>query len=80
MLTEDGEELPFIINKLNNLGLSDEELKKLSYQERCNLLINNPELVARHFQYKLEVFFKEIILYGPFRETKYYTIRIEIQK
>ena len=25
------EGLPYIINKLNNLGLSDEELKKLSY-------------------------------------------------
>ena len=32
------EELPYIINKLNNLGLSDEELKKLIYLERCNLL------------------------------------------
>ena len=33
-------ELPYIINKLNNLGLSDEELKNLSYQERCNLFNN----------------------------------------
>ena len=43
------EELPQIINKLNNLGLSEEELKKLSYQERCNLLNNNPVLAATHF-------------------------------
>ena len=34
------EELPYIINKLNNLGLSEKELKNLSYQERCNLLNN----------------------------------------
>ena len=27
------EELPHIINKLNNLGLSDKELKNFSYQE-----------------------------------------------
>ena len=32
------EEVPYVINKLNNLRLSDEELKKLIYQERCNLL------------------------------------------
>ena len=32
------EELPYIINKLNNLGLSDEKLRNLSYQEQCNLL------------------------------------------
>ena len=47
------EELPYIIEKLNNLGLSDEELKNLSYQERCNLLNKNPVLVARYFQYKV---------------------------
>ena len=41
-----GEELPYIINKLNNLGLSDEELKNLSYLGRCNLLNNNPVLVT----------------------------------
>ena len=44
------EELPYIINKLNNLELSDDKLKNLSYQERRNLLNNNPLFVARHFQ------------------------------
>ena len=47
------EELPYIVNKSNNLGLIDEELKNLSCQERCSLLNNNPVLVARHFQYKV---------------------------
>ena len=65
------EELPYIINKLNNLGLSEKELKNLSYQERANLLNNNPVLVARHFQYKGEVFFKDIIIEGPLGKTKY---------
>ena len=45
-------EIACIINKLNNLGLSDKELKKFSYQERYNLLNNIPVIVARHFQYK----------------------------
>ena len=36
------EEFPYINNKLNKLGLSDEKLKNLSYKERCNLLNNNP--------------------------------------
>lgn len=48
-------------SQLNNLGLIDEELKNLSYQEQCNLLYNNPVLVVMHFQYKVESFFKEII-------------------
>ena len=71
------EELSYIINKLSNLGLSDEELKNLNYQESYNLLNNNPVLVARHFQYKVEIFFKEIILDGPLGKRKYYAIRIE---
>ena len=74
------EELPYIISKLNNLVLRDEKLKNLSHQEKCNLLNNNPVLLAEHFQYKVEVFFKEIILDGPFRKTKYYAIRIEFQE
>ena len=74
------EELPYIIKKLSNLGLSEEELKNLSYQERCHLLSNNPILVARHFQYKFEVFFKEIIIDGPLGRTKYYAIHIEFQE
>ena len=51
-------ELPYIINKLNNLGLNGEELKNSSCQERFNLLNNNPVHVARHFRYKVEVFLK----------------------
>ena len=63
------EELPCIINKFNNLGLSDKELKNSSYQELCNLLNNSPVLVARHVQYKVEVFFIEIILDSPLGKT-----------
>ena len=73
--------LIYIINKLNNIEISDdEELKNLSYQERCNLLNNNTVFVAGHFQYKVEVFFKETILDGPLGKTKHYAIRIEFQE
>ena len=36
--------------------------------------------MARHFQCKVEVFFKETILDGPLGKTKYYAIRIEFQE
>ena len=52
----------------------------VSCQERCNLLNNNPVLVARHFQYKIEVFFKKIIIDGPLGKTKYYAKRSEFQE
>ena len=64
------EELPYIINKLNSLGLRDEDLKSLSCEERSNLLKHNPVFVARHFQYKVVFFFK----------LKYYAIHIEFQE
>ena len=41
------------------MGLSGKELKNLGYQELCNLLNNNPVLVARHLMYKFEVFIQK---------------------
>ena len=35
--------------------------------------------MAKHFQYKFEVFFKEIILDGSLGQTKYYLTSIEFQ-
>ena len=38
------EEIPHIISKLNKFELNEEELKDLSYQERCSILNNSPVL------------------------------------
>ena len=51
----------------------------MTYQERCDTLNKNLVLAARHFQYRMELFLKTIILGGPLRKTKYYTIRAEFQ-
>ena len=59
------DELPYIINKFNNLGHSDKELIRLSYQDSCIFYNNNPVLLARLFQYKVEAPFKEIIIDCP---------------
>ena len=59
------------------VGVSNEELRNLSYQKRCYLLNKNPVLVTRHIQYKVEVFFEEIILDD---ETKYNATRITFQE
>ena len=78
------DELPYIINKLNNLNLTDEEIRNLTYQQRTKLLndklLNDKLLVARHFQYKVQVFFKEIVLDGPLGKAKYYALHIEFQE
>ena len=73
------DELPYIISKLNGLELSDEEIIALPYFERCELLNSNPVLLARHFQYRVEVFYKEIVINGPLGKVKFHVIRIEFQ-
>ena len=39
-------ELVSIVNKLHKLDLSEDNIKNLSYQDRCRLLNSNPVLVA----------------------------------
>ena len=53
--------LIYIKNKLNKQGLSEEDIRNLVFHNRCQLFNNNPFPDARHFQYKVEVFFKRII-------------------
>ncbi|XP_066915086.1 uncharacterized protein [Clytia hemisphaerica] len=72
-------ELISIIYKLKGENHTDEFIENLSYHERCDLLNSNPVLVARHFQYRVEVFFKTIVLDGPLGKTTYYAIRVEFQ-
>ena len=72
-------ELVSIISKLNKLGLRDDDINKLSYHERCRHLNSNPVLLARHFQERVHLFFKHILLNGPLGKTKHYVIRTEFQ-
>ena len=65
-----------ITQKLNE---AEFHISNLSYHDRCNILNSNPVLVARHFQYKVEVFFKLIITGGPLGKSKHYAIRVEFE-
>ena len=72
-------ELVEIISKLIRLDFSDDVIKNMTYQKGCNTLNKNPVLVARHFQYRVETFFKVIVLDEPLVKTSYYAIRVEFQ-
>lgn len=61
------------------MNFSESDIINFSYQDRSNLLNRNPVLVARHFQYRVEVFFKEIVNDGPLGKTKFFAIRVEFQ-
>ena len=51
----------------------------MCYQDRRDTLNKNPVLVAKHFHYRTEVFFKEIVLNGPLDKTKYYANHVKFQ-
>jgi len=72
-------ELVEIITKLKGHDISEEEISNLNYYQRTEILNSNPVLLARHFQYRVETFFKIIVVNGPLGEVKYYAIRVEFQ-
>ena len=68
-----------IISKLNSLGFSHKDVEGLNYLERYNVLNSNAVLLARHFQQRVEILFKKILLIGsrPLGKGKYYAIKVE---
>ena len=51
----------------------------MSCHERCDTLNKHQVLVARHFQYRVEMFFKIIVLDMPLGKSQYYAIRVKFQ-
>ena len=70
-----------ILSKLNGKELTDQEIDQMSYKERCEMLNSNPVVVAKHFQYRIERLFRDILLTenNPIGKTLYHAIRIEFQ-
>ena len=67
-----------IISNLSGLNISDEDINQMSYLDRCDTLNKNTVLVVKHFQCRVEILFKTIILNGPFGKTNY-AICVEFQ-
>ena len=67
------------ISKINGIDICEDEINDMSYSDRCKFLNENPVIVARHFQYQVELFFKVIFLDGPLRQRYYYATRVEFQ-
>jgi hypothetical protein len=64
-----------------NNYITTEEVEALSYHERCSMLNLNPVMVAKHFQYRVETFFRDFLLTNanPIGKIVYYALRIEFQ-
>ena len=73
-------ELIEIIRKLNKSDvLTEDDIHNMNYFDRTRIHNSNPALLARHFQYRVEVCFDEIVSDGPLGKIKHYAIRIEFQ-
>ena len=61
--------------------MTDEQIEALSYNKRCSLLNLNQVVVAKHFQYRVETFFKDVLMSNatPIGKIIYYALRIEFQ-
>ena len=74
-------ELFQIIARTQGINMTDEQVEALSYNEKCSMLNLNPVVVAKHFQYRVETFFKEVLMKNanPIGKIIYYALRIEFQ-
>ena len=61
--------------------LTDEQVSNLSWEEKCNWLRRNPVTAARHFQYRLDLFWNDFLKSKamPIGEVVDFMIRIEFQ-
>ena len=72
-------ELTSIIYKLTNFTSFDDDLKNLIHEERWKYLKANPVLIPRQFQYRVQVFFTEVLFDPPLGKDSYYVYRVEFQ-
>ena len=69
------------ITKQYGVNYSDEDVAGLSFEEKSNWLKRNPVTAARHFEFHLNVFFKNFLKSSakPLGEMVDYVIRMEFQ-
>ena len=74
-------ELFLIVARTQGRNITKEDIETLSYVERCQMLNANPVVMAKHFQHRVETFFREVLLSqsNPIGKVMYYALRIEFQ-
>ena len=55
---------------MNGENLDDNDMDKIDFFERCSYLNLQPLLLACHFQNRVEMFFKVIVVDGPLGKVK----------
>ena len=65
--------------QVNGENLDDDSIEKMVLSEWCAYLNLNPFLLARYFQYRVEIFFNVIVFDVPLGKVKYHAITVEFQ-
>ena len=70
-----------IIARQYGTSLTEEQVANLSWEQKCTWLRRNPVTAARHFQYRLELFWSDFLKSqaNPIGKVIDYMIRIEFQ-
>ena len=70
-----------VVSKLSGTEMTESEIGNMTYDERCKLLNSNLVIVAKHYQFRQETFFTEILFSNEklLGNIMYYAIRIEFQ-
>jgi hypothetical protein len=69
-----------VIAAQHNVSLTDEEIKNMTWEERCSWIRKNPVTAARQFEYRVQQFIKHIILNGVLGNISDYFYRVEFQQ
>ena len=59
--------------------VKEDDINNMDFFESCKYLNLNRDLLVHHFQYRVEIFFKKIVVDGPLEKVKYHVIRIGFQ-
>lgn len=62
--------------------LTNDDIDSMTWEQRCEVLRSNPITAARHFQFRLDMFLKDILMSQaePVGKIRHYFYRIEFQQ
>ena len=69
-----------VIASQYNVTLTEEDVKNMSWEERCHWIRRNPVTAARQFDYRVQLFVRHILGSGVIGEIDDYLYRVEFQK
>ena len=69
-----------VIASQYNVTLTEEDVKNMSWEERCHWIRRNPVTAARQFDYRVQLFVRHILDSGVIGEIDDFMYRVEFQR